>query len=554
MVNKIKIKQYRKLKDTEFTFSKGINIVSGTNGTCKTSLLHIISNSFQKIKKTNSIVKDVNCIDIINNINSIMNPKIETLTKGDKTYNDPAKGVSGALFSITYFNDLELDFRRHNSKTLLGKNRFSIKPAYKKGNSEKLPEMPVIYLGLSRLYAFGEYSYDENIKHINKKLPEEYLKEINDMYNWFTGIEIHYKGQENMGDIKTRAEFSSQYEGIDSNTISAGEDNLFIIITALVSLKYYYECINSTREVESILLIDEIDATLHPAFQIKLLNKLIEFSEAYKIQIAFTTHSFSLLEESLNKKLNVIYLIDNIDSVVPMEDIDIYKIKMNLKNVLKEDIYINRKIPIFTEDAEARLFLECIFDYFEKEYKSKFSTVRTLFHLVNTNISCESLKNIFADSNLLRSTMRSICILDGDQESNWNNYTITLPGKKAPEEVIFEHAETLFKGRDDFWFNSTVQGSGYTKVFYRDNIKPMIDGIDIKIKEKKEKDGTSKGVKRVENKKVFNKYKKFFIFVIRDWINCKENKNQINDFYKGLKVMFKKVSEFHDINSKEWID
>ena len=92
-----------------------------------------------------------------------------------------------------------------------------------------------------------------------------------------------------MGDIKTRADFESDKEGIDSNTISAGEDNLFIIICALVSLRYYFENIASHNDVESILLIDEFDATLHPSLQNRLLKIFREYAEAYKIQIIFTT-------------------------------------------------------------------------------------------------------------------------------------------------------------------------------------------------------------------------------------------------------------------------
>ena len=98
-----------------------------------------------------------------------------------------------------------------------------------------------------------------------------------------------------MGDIKVRSEFTSNIEGIDSNTISAGEDNLSIILTAVISLKYYYESISPSKEVESVLLIDELDATLHPAFQIKLLNLFREMSEKYKIQVVFTTHSICFL-------------------------------------------------------------------------------------------------------------------------------------------------------------------------------------------------------------------------------------------------------------------
>lgn len=553
MIDRIKINQYRKLKNLEINLNKGINILAGTNGTCKTSILHIMSNSFQKIKKTNSIFKDSSCVDIINNVNNMINPKIETLTKGDKQYNNPAKGISGTLFSVSYLDGTNLEFRRHNSQTLEGKSRFSVKPIYKKGNNEKLPELPVIYLGLSRLCSYGEYQNDDDVRDIKKKLPDKYLEDINKIYCCFTGIQISYNGQQNMGDIKTRADFSSQYDGVDSNTISAGEDNLFIIITAIVSLKYYYESINSTRDVESILLIDEMDATLHPAYQIKLLNILKEFSQKYKIQIAFTTHSLSLLEEALSKKTNVIYLIDNIDSVINMEDVDIYKIKMFLKSVLKEDIYSSRKIPIFTEDEEARIFLKCLFEYFEKKFKEKFYGIPSLFHLVQANLSAESLSNIFKDSYLLRSTMRSICILDGDKNSDWNNCIISLPGGKSPEELIFEHAQNLYDDiNSNFWTNEVVQGAGYTKIYYRDTIKVDIISIAEKISELEKSGQRTKGVRREENKKIFRKHGKFFRLVLINWINEDKNVSEVDNFYNELKVMFKKVSEFHDINSKEW--
>lgn len=553
MIKKIKINQYRKLKGQEFIFTEGLNILSGTNGTCKTSLLHIVSNSFKAISKKETYIKEPNCIDIVRSVNNLTNPKIESLTKGDKKYNDPAPKNKGTLYSCEYFDGSTLEFRRHNSPTT---SRFSVKPKYPKGGGESLPQIPIIYLGLSRLCAYGEYQNDEDIKQINKKLPEKYLKEVSEIYTNFTGINISYNGQEKMGDIKTRAEFDSDEDGIDSNTISAGEDNLFIIITALVSLKYYFESINSTKVVESILLIDEVDATLHPAFQIKLMQLFKDYSAKYKIQFFFTTHSLSLLQDALNNKYNVIYLINNINSVIKMEDVDIYKIKMNLNSVLKKDIYINRSIPIFTEDAEARLFLRCIFDFFSREYKETFPYVRNLFHLIDANISASNLFNIFNDSELLRSTMRSICILDGDQteKNNLEKYTIVLPGNKSPEDLIFAYSKDLFSSDAEFWYESTVQELGYTKIYYRDNIQKPIDSIDEIINSKKERGESTKGIRREENKKIFNSNQRFFELVIKNWINNPNNRKEIDKFYSNLKILFKKVSEFHDISSNEWKD
>ena len=298
-------------KNITFEFSKNINVLSGTNGTCKTSILHIISNSFQNITKNCNWVQDKNCLDCIRTINNSFNPKIEALTKGDKIFNDPAPNHRGTLYKTTLIDGHQISFRRHDSKKYL---RYAVKPYYKKGTKETLPFMPIIYLGLTRLFPYGEYQNDNLIKKLNKNFPIEFQTELKNLYEKFTGISIKDIYPQNMGDVKTRAEFTTNYAGIDSNTISAGEDNLYIILTALVSLRYYFESIYSSNDVESVLLIDELDATLHPAFQIKLFDLFLNYSKGYKIQIFFTSHSLSLIEHALKKKTNVIYLLDNINA------------------------------------------------------------------------------------------------------------------------------------------------------------------------------------------------------------------------------------------------
>ncbi len=93
----------------------------------------------------------------IRSLNNCTNPKIETLTKGEKIYANPAIGTVGILYSAEYYDGVKLDFRRKNDKPLeLEKKRFRIIPKYSQGTNEKLPVAPVIYLGLSRLMSSGE--------------------------------------------------------------------------------------------------------------------------------------------------------------------------------------------------------------------------------------------------------------------------------------------------------------------------------------------------------------------------------------------------------------
>lgn len=549
MIKSINIIQYRKLKNLNLKFSKTVNAISGTNGTCKTSLLHILSNSLQAPIQKCEWIKDDKCLSIIKSVNAVTNPKVETLTRGDQQYNDPAHGVKGILFTVNYYDKGTLSFRRHNSTS---STRYAIKPKYQSGTNDKLPYCPVIYLGLSRLVPFGEFQNDETLSSIKKKLPQNYQNEVARIYKDFTNYEISFNEIKQMGDVKIRNEFSSNIEGVDSNTISAGEDNLNIILTALISLKYYFNSIESTREVESILLIDELDATLHPAFQIKLLNLFREMAQSYKIQVVFTTHSMSLLEEMLSKKDNIIYLLDNISSVAEMQEPDIYKIKMHLNSLTHEDIYADKVIPLFTEDDEARFLLKILFDYYG-ENNREFINARRFFHLVLTNIGAENLCGIFNDSKLLRTTMRSICILDGDHNSDITNCITTLPGKKSPEQLLIDYAEELFVKDDLFWLDRVIIDRGYGKTYYVDKIQHKINEFKEEINQSKDNAESTKGKTRTFNKKLFNDHKQFFEFLFKHWIHNSENQTEVNRFYRELNTLFIKVAHYHEINPNEWI-
>ncbi len=201
-----------------------------------------------------------------------------------------------------------------------------------------------------------------------------------------------------MGSVKIRADFISSTQGIDSNTISAGEDNLYIIILALESLKYYYESLPQDKRTSvcSILLIDEFDATLHPAFQFKLFDKVLQYSINYKIQTIFTSHSLTLLEYCLKKSQNLIYLYDNQTNVCLIDNPNIYKINMYLREVTGSEYSFQKKIPIFSEDAEARYLIDILFDYYADKYDC-FSKIRNYFYLVDANIGGDVLQNMFGE-------------------------------------------------------------------------------------------------------------------------------------------------------------
>ncbi|MCG2326956.1 AAA family ATPase [Staphylococcus epidermidis] len=553
MIKKIQVHQYRRLKDISFELSQNVTAISGINGSCKTSLLHIISNSFRAMTKTNSLLENVEIVPIINNINHSVNPKIETLTKGDHEYNDPAPNLKGNLYTVTYENDLELSFRRHNSRKNNG-TRFSVKPRYNKPG-ESLPVCPVVYLSMGRLFNFGEFSEEEKIQKIKVSLPEEYQRNINKNYKKLTGLDVFGIVPYKMGKIKNRSSFNTSTQGVDSNTISSGEDNIYIILTALESLRYYFDNIDSSNSIESMLLIDEFDATLHPGIQNDLYDLIYQYSCNYKIQVVFTTHSFSLIEHIIRNKKNIIYLINQETRIEKLEDNNIHTINRLLNNQTKNNVLDVKKIPVFLEDEEARTFLDLILEYYVTEKRlQSIINIRPYLYKVNIKMSSDNLRSMFMDKFLINSTLKSICILDGDQHSlrKLGNHIITLPGTKSPEVEICEYLKKLIDENSDLLNNPDFFELGYTVPMLKSEILSKIDEFNESIKKLKTEGESSKGKSREFYKNLYNDNIPLFTLLTNLWI--KNNEKEVKDFYDDLKIMFLKCAEFHMIDKRLWID
>ncbi|MGP1717644.1 MAG: AAA family ATPase [Methylophilus sp.] len=558
MIKAINFIKYKKFENQSISFSPHVNLISGTNGTCKTTLLHIVSNSFQAITGACAWI-EADFLKILKGVNHQINPKMENLARGDKKFNDPASGIKGNLFGVSYFNsDAEqpLEFRRHNTRNS-DTPRYYIKPQYKEGRASSLPFCPVIYLSLSRLLPFGEYENDDDIKLSKIKLPESYMHEACEIYKDLTGLSINTITTQKMGGLKTRMEFISEQEGVDSNTISSGEDNLSVIINAMLSLKYYYEIskanLGDNDTPQSVLLIDEIDATLHPSVQNKLLKKLKELSEESRVQVFATTHSLSLLEYAFQHKQKVIYFVNNVLTLKELDSPDIYKIKMHLSQKNHAEIYKDKSLPIYTEDQEARDLIELLFSYQADIDQSSnkadgFHQVRRFYHLVKANLGAENLRNIFEDRCLQSSTIQAICILDGDKScdsKDFSNKIICLPGGQSPENFLIEYALNLYNSKDTkFWDSDDLINQGYSKQYFLENIKSDIEANKAKIEA---------GAKQRElNKRFYSTHKDFLLLIFGEWLKNPINTAQINKFFRNLNILFKKTAPLHDINPHNW--
>ncbi|MCY1325910.1 DNA replication and repair protein RecF [compost metagenome] len=556
MIDEIDFVQYRKLKKIKIEFSQGVNLISGTNGTCKSTLMHIVSNSFQALKRTDPRFSSSEPSSILGKFVDKINPKIETVSRGDKSsYSNPANGTTGVLFSVKYLNGDTIAFRRHNSKNPEQVNnfRFSIKPQYGRAKKDELPAVPVVYLGLSRLFPYGELSDAREIDKPRWQLPESIHNEFVKQYADLTRMEIVRALNQNIADVKKRNDFSTTVEGIDSNTISSGEDNISIILTALNCLRNITENVvaGQERPVESVLLIDEFDATLHPSAQKKLFDLISAYAKEYRIQVFMTTHSLYILKHAYELKQRIVYLVDQMDSVSIMPDPGPSHIEMHLSGLQASSLYRNIFIPVYTEDDEARFFLEQLLDYISKTLDTGFASAKNLLHFVKANIGSDALKSLFCDLKMNQSSMRSICILDGDQTTDLKHHIIALPGGAPPDRMFSIFLRELMNGEVHSAFWHDVQAFGYSKLTASDVLKDF-DGITEKIAAEKAAGRSTHGLQRTLSKTHFNEHRVFYDLVIKAWLVNEGSQASIRKFRDELFAAFKKTAAFHSIDTRIW--
>lgn len=242
-----------------------------------------------------------------------------------------------------------------------------------------------------------------------------------------------------------------------------------------------------------------------------------------------------MLELAIKNNSNITYLIDEIDSVYPMEKPDIRKIKLFLEKKTQASLYENNKIPLMTEDKEAREFLRLIFDFYST--RDNFSEIISIFDLIDINLGKNNLKDIFTNESLSR-TLQAICILDGDDSHNYKKNILTLPGKDNPEIIAFTHFKKLLDNKT-FWRQPILISNGYNISLARKELLPEID----KLLNKRD---------REKAKNLFNKHRFLFRIILKDWLNQKENLTMLHGFYHALYGAFKKVALAHKIDPNCW--
>ena len=446
MIDKIEIRDFRQFKNIEICLGKRLTILAGRNSTGKSTILGLLANCAE-IKKKEGVTYS----------GKQFRAEFSEIFHGSEKYDKSAS--NRFRISVTDENGEVVDYREFRTawQNTKNKRRFRIIPS-KKMENEKFTEakmsFPVLYLGLSRLYPIGEVE-KQNIK--SKEIKFQTLEDNQwfiEKYKYILSINDEINEIENFKIAETdkKVGVAVTTDKYDEYTNSSGQDNLGQILMALLSFRKIKDN-NFENWKGGLLLIDEIDSTLHPAAQKRLLDLIQKEAKKIGIQVVVTTHSSDLLQHvcfktkhNVNEQPNEIelYYFTNANRKLEIKRNTSY---LSIKNDLSlESVVEWKKVNVYSEDEENRWFLNKLL-----------SKYRMYLNILETNIGCEQLLNLYkVDTDYFGNVL---IVLDGDvsndkidklpQIDRLNNI-IKLPGDVRPEEVLYKYLYSLDENHP-FW-------------------------------------------------------------------------------------------------------
>lgn len=309
-------------------------------------------------------------------------------------------------------------------------------------------QLPVIFLSLRRLSPIGEdKSAQENSKLV---LTDEEQKFYIDNHNQILILQHQSNQSQNPAPLGTSkgSTLAMDTDTYDWKQNSAGQDNIGQILLSVLSFKRLKDKY-SDKYKGGILVIDEIDATLFPASQEELVKKLLRWCSDYDLQIIFTTHSLTILEQitsmmgepNRDGQLALNYLESSNQQLVSKEIADFQVLKNHLS--VQSRIHTPEKVIVFTEDKEAQYFVKSLLGTGLTRYLRFINC--TLGHAQIIELSRQKVPGFNLGESLI--------ILDGDVSSakisKYRNI-LKIPGSKSPESEL---ACLLHKlpDNDSFW-------------------------------------------------------------------------------------------------------
>ena len=372
------IEYFRNFKEVSFELGRKITVISGQNGVGKSNLLSLIASGSGLNKKSVlgsnfqpefydffNVDKDEEFENYKLYLTYIEENGTTALTKRLSFKDDTKAGRGIRIIPRTSNVNIE--------DCTLKQAEEKAKMEYDVGGAARV-RIPTIYLSLSRLYPLGERKDTVKITEI-RKTNLFYQKKADEKYKyWYnTVIPNSIKSEAVLSKVEknacSRASLHMDINNTPTLSQSIGQDNLGNIISALVDI--YMLSLDEDYK-GALLCIDEIDVSLHPDTQIRLLDLFNQLSEELNIQLVVSTHSLTIIKEVLKlEKRNsldfkVVYLKN--PSAPYVTDMKSYEL---LKSDMFGSLSFQRpKVKVYFEDEIGNHLFNLLMDAFRNIYNT----------------------------------------------------------------------------------------------------------------------------------------------------------------------------------------
>lgn len=441
LITKVHIEKFRGFNNQDFEVGSMLTAIAGQNGTQKSTLLGIITQTFTLGKDKNPMGSEKPLCG--GSYRSAYGDKFRLSPKFD------LPGTHEWTLSFDTGRDYTIESSlRSDSKTL----RFWQKGM--RGKGDGYIQYPTIFLSLKRVLPVAESG---NVSE-SLLLSEQELTEFKKLHNTILITEANIESASFLENVNKQT-IGITTDKYDWNENSVGQDNLSKIILALFSFKRLKEKYPAEYK-GGILVIDELDATMYPASQKQLLKALRTYSSKLNLQIFFTTHSLSLLEsiddlivecsqkEITKKQVKLIYLKRQDENIIIKDKASFRNITLNLQ-VIQGKVKPVCKIPVYTEDKENIVFAKHLL-------RGKTS----LLKFIDIDFSGACLISLVSKKVPAFIEPEAIVIVDGDVRKEINkmksiakaNNILVLPTNMSPEQLTATFLHDL-SDSDGLWEN-----------------------------------------------------------------------------------------------------
>lgn len=222
----------------------------------------------------------------------------------------------------------------------------------------------------------------------------------------FTGTDVD--NEKAIGLVKTNefGEISQFHQG-------SGEDSLLDMFRTFDSIPK-----------QSLLVIDEVENSLHPRAQRRLVQYLLDLARRQKIQVILSTHSSYVLDELPPvARIMLLRLSDQKDILYGISS------QFALSSIDEES---HPELYVYLEDTESEMLFWEILKNAGDQYASLMKRIST--QAAGSSSVINTLEKLAKEKRLPQASM---AVIDGDKKEDYPN-CVALPGDLAPERMVFE--------------------------------------------------------------------------------------------------------------------